>query len=965
MDWSKYSNEVLSKIDIKAFYYAELNNITQHGDEIKAECPFASTRHKEGTDKTPSFTVNTHRGVYICKTCQAKGNIHTFYKEKYHLDSIQAWYELGDALKITRPGKKDKPIINDALVGIYHNELMNIIAPIREILKTKRGIEDSTLRKFSIGWEVESRRITIPIYNEFMQLINIRLYKWDDPNYKVLNYKDPNGNTYGEVAIFGIENLTMYDHSNILWCEGEMDRLVAEQCGIAAACATSGAGTWRPEWAKFFRHKTVIIAQDNDEAGRRSTITLAKKLNYVANVKVIEWPFLFKEKGDITDYYIQYGKEALQELINKAIPYSIVDKKKDIETVQVSLIDATKHQYYGKLLKINALLAGKDFTPYLIPKIIEASCELNNKCNACELCSYAGYRVYTIDIFNKQLLQLMKCTKLKQQAVIKELFGIIPTCRVVDFNVKEYLNIEELILIPKVDEHSRVGMEYVTRKAYYMGAGLTTNRSYTLEGFLYEDPDDQSSVLLFDKAIPDINIITDFKMTPSIYETLQIFQKKDKSVANKVLEIHTDLEYNVTKIWQRKDVAIAVDLIYHTVLSFYFQEQYVKRGWGELMLIGDSGQAKTTLVEQLMTHYKLGELVSGESAKRTGLVHSTEQVNGKWFLKWGIIPTNNGGLVVMDEVSGIPETDLANMSLIRSSGVARVAGIITSETSAMTRLIWISNPRNGNQLNAESFGVNAILKLFGKKAEDVRRLDIAVGVASGDIDISIINRDVSTLETVPHIYTSDLCNKLLMWIWSRKPDQIKFTKDAVIYILGAATEMGQRYSSKIPLVEAADQRLKIARLSIAIAARLFSTDDGTNILVEKEHAEFIVQFLNKCYTSKALGYSRMSAVEHQHNDISTATLLKLRKEFIKLQLYNHNNVVNMLYQLAYIPSTNITQILRMHYTCSDTLYQFLTNNYLVERTSVGTYRKLPKGTVFLEYMIKEPVTEAELHKPKF
>jgi hypothetical protein len=197
----------------------------------------------------------------------------------------------------------------------------------------------------------------------------------------------------------------------------------------------------------------------------------------------------------------------------------------------------------------------------------------------------------------------------------------------------------------------------------------------------------------------------------------------------------------------------AVDLVYHSVISFIFQEQPVKRGWAECLIIGDSGQAKTTLVERLMQHYKSGELLSGESSKRTGLVYNLQQTGskGNWSLMWGAMPLNDGGLLTVDELSGMSEDDLAKMSDVRSSGIAKATGVVTAETTSRTRMIFISNPRNGRQLRAENYGVSAVLKLWGK-AEDVRRLDFAIAVASGEVDSDIVNKSISDIPRLKQVH---------------------------------------------------------------------------------------------------------------------------------------------------------------------------------------------------------------------
>ena len=62
----------------------------------------------------------------------------------------------------------------------------------------------------------------------------------------------------------------------------------------------------------------------------------------------------------------------------------------------------------------------------------------------------------------------------------------------------------------------------------------------------------------------------------------------------------------------------------------------LKEAGGELLIIGDSGQAKTTIVERMMNHYRLGELHS-ESSRRTGLVYNMQQNNKKMVLSVGSV----------------------------------------------------------------------------------------------------------------------------------------------------------------------------------------------------------------------------------------------------------------------------------------------------------------------------------------
>ena len=975
MLWSDYCNRILAEIDNEAFFLNELKNVQRRGQEVKAECPFKEL-HESQTDANPSLTVNLSKGVYYCNTCHSKGNIHTMYKQLYGLSNEEAWFQLGDGLQIPRPDstKPARPDINVGLVAQYHQALMKLTGPIRDMLRERRGLTDETIREFQLGWDGD--RITIPIYDEYNTLVNFRRYKWNSTNdqWKVLNYVDEYDNTYGEVRIFGIDRVVDSTLDYVVWSEGELDRICNEQHGFPTACATSGAGTFKPEWTKYFRNKKrVYIAQDNDEAGRIATQKLCEKLYRVVDVYVIQWPDAFPIKGDITDFYTKCGltTEDFQNLLDNAVQYidpSMAEQRvaDESEATEVHLSDSSAADLKGKRLRIPVMVSGKDGTPYVCPKTIRAYCGdaadgENKKCKNCDLALHAGEMTRTLSSSDKDILKLIKCTDKQQIATIQEMLGINARCGDCRIEIQENMNIEELRLIPKAEANFGFSKEheYVVRTGYSIGNNMRTNRRYTMAGYMFPDPQTQYATYIFDKAYPEKDLISDFEMNEETLEHLKAFQcKPGQTIKEKFEEIHKDLERNVTYIWERRNVAYAVDLIYHTVLNFYFQEQYVKRGWGELLIIGDSGQAKTTIVERMMRHYRLGELHSGESSRRTGLVYNMQQNNKRWFLVWGAFPLNDGGLLTIDELSGLSEEDLAVMSDVRSSGIAKATGVITAETTSRTRAIYISNPRNGRQLNSETYGVNAVLKLMGK-AEDVRRLDIAMSVASGDVNPELVNRSLKDIPEVPHVYTSDLCNTRVLWAWSRKPEDVKFTDEATERILEKATEMGAKYSSKVPIVEAADQRIKIARMSVAAACCVFSTETGEDVIVKKEHVDFVVDFMDELYCAKSFGYDKLSEQDRLVSDTSDDNISKLRAQFLTLPIMDMNEMAGILYQLPYFSRVTLEDYTGLSKDDLKMLLKFMTNNHLVDKVK-GDYRRLPLGTELLENLVNKPITKQEI-----
>jgi hypothetical protein len=183
--------------------------------------------------------------------------------------------------------------------------------------------------------------------------------------------------------------------------------------------------------------------------------------------------------------------------------------------------------------------------------------------------------------------------------------------------------------------------------------------------------------------------------------------------------------------------------------------------------------------------------------------------------------------------------------------------------------------------------------------------------------------------------------------------------EATEAILKHATEMGMRYSSKIPIVEAADQRIKIARLAVSCAACMFSTEDGENVVVKKEHVDYVVDFLHNVFSSKSLGYDKLSEQDKVNSDASDGNIASLRQQFLLIPLSDFNQMARILFQLPYFSRNTLEDYTGLQRDDLRILLKFLTTEHLVEKVK-GDYRRYPLGTKFLEDLISNPVTKEEI-----
>jgi hypothetical protein len=301
------------------------------------------------------------------------------------------------------------------------------------------------------------------------------------------------------------------------------------------------------------------------------------------------------------------------------------------------------------------------------------------------------------------------------------------------------------------------------------------------------------------------------------------------------------------------------------------------KGWLELLVIGDTRTGKSEAALKLVEHYNAGVLKSCEGATLAGLVGGAQQSSNSWMVRWGTIPLNDRRLVVLDEFSGLADKNvIEQMSSVRSSGRAQITKIVSQETSARTRLIWISNPDDGRALEEMADGAIEAIRGLVKNPEDIARFDIAMAAARQDVESSVING--AEHRVVKHRYTSAACSALVSWAWSRRADQVRWTKGTEDYVLGKAEKMGQRYIPEPPLVQAENVRVKLARLAAAVAARTFSTDEtGTYVIIGKEHVDAAEELMERLYGMPSFGYALHSRKMIRDRERSEANRRKCRQ----------------------------------------------------------------------------------------
>lgn len=861
------------------------------GNEARVLSPFTD-------EKTPSFSINKLNGKWhsFCRDDKGGGN---------SIVSFQA------AIDDTTQKVAARKIFHEYLhPTIPKRRIRSWVKQLRgcpSVLKYLRNrfISDEIIKIHNLGWN--GRRITIPILNEFKICINAKLYDPDPAPHmaKMLNYSHAKEErSFGSpTMLFPMSSLNS-GKGYIVICEGEWDVLCLLSMGIPAITTSAGARSWPSRYNKLFKGLDVIIIPDNNDAGNEYLELVKKNLaSYAKTIKVIKLPA--KYGVDVNDHVrkrkVMQRKASWLKLIKKATPI-IVNEEQEPESVvhAVPLDNASSAEWFNKQIKVKTLITGKGIAPYLLPKKFRLKCD--GTCDECDVAASGKTLAdHTVDPSDPYILDMIDRTKPKLRKMLLSCAGVeFPSKCAAKIEILETLNLEYLLMIPTIDSKTK---QYVTRFGFYHGHGLYANRAYEMKGIIAPNPKDQIATFLFSEAAPIQNEIETFQLSGELKDALRIFRPNQLNHFAHIMNIAEWQSRNITKIFRRSDLHIAIDLAYHSVPSFTFNRENIPRGMIDMLVLGDTRCGKGFVTERLQKYYGLGEIASGENCSFAGLVGGVQQINGRWLITWGLIPLNNKRLVVIDEVSSLSVDDIGKMSRIRSEGVAEINKIIRESTQANTRLIWLANPRSGRPIITYNTGVEAVKELIGAN-EDISRFDFAITVAANEVETEIINSIAEYDTSDSDKYSPELCRSLLLWIWSRENDQIKFTDSATTAIIKVSRELGNTYSSTIPLIQIENIRIKVAKIAAAIAGRTFSTDASCeNIIVNSKHVRCAEQFLQHIYTKNSMGYDMFSKTTIAASQIEDKELIE---KILKRMAYDEKSSVTGLIELQQISPDNLS-----------------------------------------------------------
>lgn len=823
-------------------------------DEVKTCCPAHG-------DKSPSCALSLEKKVWKCHAagCGKTGDFISF----------MAYATKGTRAAIVEYIRQEYDVANvktidPEVITKYHNAIWNAGPLLQQLYK--RGIDDDSIRRFRLGVD-DRKRITIPVYNKQGSIVNCRRYLPGAPSAD----KMKNTRGMGKIRLYPYDQLRF---DTIVITGGECKAIALAQRlndeGIGAVCATGGEENWEASFSPEFKDKRVFVCYDIDKGGIDGSEQVCARVKAFAtsvhNVKLPLDPDKYPA-GDVNDYFglEKATAEDFIALMNESPvwePKAIDTAEAESEAKALPLAKITQARHAKKLVETTGVITAMDTTPYIIPAQVAVECDRNQSfCANCPVFAKEpgeDWVTLTIKKTSSSILELVNAGKKTKKEAIREGLGI-PPCKSCSFHVRSHYNVEDVRLSPQLEISNR-SSDSILLPAFTVSHGLEMNTAYKMTGRVYPHPRTQQATFLVGAAEPADDALDTYEPSSEELLTLQAFQPDGwtvDAIESKLAELYEDLSANVTRIFERNDLHLFIDLAYHSPLLIPFDGR-IEKGWTELLVVGDSAQGKSEATRRLMEHYGLGEKIEVKNASVAGLLGGLSQMGTRWMVQWGVIPRHDRRLVVLEELKGATTETIGRLTDMRSSGVAEIDKIEKRRTHARTRLLALSNPRSDQALASYSYGIEAVRELIGSP-EDLRRFDAVLVVSAGTIRADRVNQLSINRPQVTHKYTSELCKRAILWGWTRHEKDITFDQDAEQAVLEASNALSSKYVDAVPIVDRGSMRFKLARLASALAVRTASFgDEPTQLRVRSCHVEFIARLLDRIYSQTDVGYAAFS-----------------------------------------------------------------------------------------------------------
>lgn len=295
-----------------------LKDAKQVNNNLMITCPY----HKNGREQSPSCGILLNDRNYGGKLYKA-GTVHCFTCGATHSLEETISYLLG----FEDNGRKGKDwlLTNFSILStadIVFDMELGLPTPVQEVPYKKfkqyhsyfksRGVSDKVADAFDLGFDDATNSVVLPLFDKTGKCI--MLIKRSLTEHIYINTSGGHKTS----SLFGIQVLykllpKLVNNEYVFITEGPFDVLKMWQAGFpAVGIMQASISTTQLDLIKKLPFNKIVIATDNDSAGREVAWKLADALHKVKDVYIMTYPNGVKDPGEMTE-------DQLREV--KLVPY--------------------------------------------------------------------------------------------------------------------------------------------------------------------------------------------------------------------------------------------------------------------------------------------------------------------------------------------------------------------------------------------------------------------------------------------------------------------------------------------------------------------------------------------------------------------------------------------------------------------------------------------------------------------
>jgi len=558
----------------------------------------------------------------------------------------------------------------------------------------------------------------------------------------------------------------------------------------------------------------------------------------------------------------------------------IQSREEQIELGSLAQIENPKHS--GKLVKVKAVV-GSNSVSYCAPRQIKVKCHNSSDEHSCK-------KEIIIDLPDETIVQFADVSNSTRRKLRKEIaaYQFTDEC---NLNVTETkcITLSKVRIRPIVASLEKndgkffdsEGNEWKAYDVYILQnevINIDAGKEIELVGRIIADPKSQRVTLVISKlreADSDGYDLNKIKMLRTVLASKNLDEKVDWIIK----------EFGkFSKIIGRENIACSGFLTFFSPTSIKFEGKEVP-GWVKTTVVGDSTTGKSETIRQMIILLRAGQIISGETASVAGLGAAVSQSsNNQWFVDFGALVLQDRKLLAVDGAHKLSRENWAILAEAEREGRIKIQKAAKGEAYARTRQIRIMNPLgdDGQTTKTMNSFFHPVMSIQNNlQIQSIARFDLAVFVSD---DVSPGQRNIMNGQV--HDAKLECLADLLKFVW-REKYKVRFQDGVTNEILSQATYLENKFKHEdIPLITN-DQKYKLAKLAVSLAALTCSLDDNLEYLtVTKEHVAYVTEFIEREYHNA--GLDELAKNTHQ-TKIDDGTISKTISS-LKTALQKKNNV---------------------------------------------------------------------------